>query len=262
MERTVVTRDLGADFALAERLADRARAVVRERFGRAFRVERKGDGSPVTEVDLAVEHALRELVAAERPHDAVHGEELGGGVQPDAWTWVFDPIDGTRAFAAGIPTFVTLIALVHAGRSVLGVIEQPIAQQRWSGAAGQATLHNGTPVRVRPCANLADAIVGTTGPQFFGDALPRFTSFAKSVRDVQWGGDGYLYGALASGGLDLVIERGLAVHDYAAVLPVIEGAGGLVTDWSGAPLTVAGKQNLIACADPRLHATAVAGLAG
>jgi histidinol phosphatase-like enzyme (inositol monophosphatase family) len=251
------SRDLDADIELAMRLADRARAVVRERFGRAFRVERKGDGSPVTEVDLAVEHALRELVARERPHDAVHGEELGGGVREGAWTWIFDPIDGTRAFAAGIPTFVSLIALVHCGVSVLGVIEQPIAQQRWLGARGRATLHNGTPVRVRPCERLSDAIVGTTGPQFFGDALPRFTTFARGVRDVQWGGDGYLYGALASGGLDLVIERGLAVHDYAAVLPVIEGAGGRVTDWSGAPLVVGGKQNVIACADPRLHAAAL-----
>jgi histidinol phosphatase-like enzyme (inositol monophosphatase family) len=253
-------RDLDHDLDLAQRLADRARDVVRAAFGGALRVERKGDGSPVTEVDLAVERALRELVARERPGDAVHGEELGGGVEADAWTWVFDPIDGTRAFAAGLPTFVTLIALVHAGRSVLGVIDQPIAAQRWLGAAGRPTLHNGAVVRTRGCARLSDAIVGTTGPQFLGDALPRFTAFARGLRDVQWGGDGYLYGALASGGLDLVVERGLAVHDYCAVIPVVEGAGGSVTDWSGAPLRVDGKRNVIACADARLLPAVLAAL--
>ena len=170
---------------MAHRLADRAREVVVERLSSAFKVERKGDGSPVTEVDLAVETALRELLAELRPNDGVLGEEYGGDASAHELCWVLDPIDGTRAFAAGIPTFVTLIGLLEGDTPKLGVIEQPVAEHRWVGADGE-TRFNGARVQPRSCGALADAIVGSTAPQFVRDEWrPRFEQLEAAVQDVQ-----------------------------------------------------------------------------
>lgn len=259
-----MARDLEAALDVAHRLADAARRTIRAGLADGFGVERKGDGSPVTDVDLAVERALRDEVAAACPGDGVLGEEFGGA-RADAlepWTWVFDPIDGTRAFAAGIPTFTTLIALVHEGRPVLGVIDQAVVERRWSAIEGAPTLCNGAVARVRSCSRLEDAIVGSTAPQFV--PAPQRAGFARleaATRDVQWGGDAYLYGALASGGLDLVAEAGLALHDFAALVPVVEGAGGRMVDWSGRALVAGSAGDVLACADAALLPGALEALA-
>ncbi|MEZ5980075.1 MAG: inositol monophosphatase family protein [Planctomycetota bacterium] len=239
---------------VANRLADRARETVIDRLDAGFHVRTKGDGSIVTEVDLAVEASMRELLDELRPQDGVHGEEYGGDATKHEWCWTLDPIDGTRAFAAGIPTFVTLIGLFHRGLPVVGVIEQPLVRHRWVGARGAATLFQGRPAKVRACDGLASAVLGSTGPQFLrGDGVrERFERLAAEVRDVQWGGDGYLYGALARGGIDLVVESGLQVHDFCALVPVVEGAGGRMTDWRGEPLDAESAGDVLACGDARL----------
>lgn len=250
-----MTRDLEQALDVALELADAARATVLTHLANGFTVERKTDGSPVTDVDLATERVLRDLVARRCPDDGVLGEEFGGAEEAltHEWTWVFDPIDGTRALAAGIPTFTTLIGLLHRGRPALGVIDQAVCRQRWWAADGIPTRRNGELVRTRATEGMAPAILGSTAPQFVPpDRRERFERLVAKVRDVQWGGDAYLYASLASGSLDLVVEAGLALHDFAALVPVVEGAGGRCVDWSGEPLRAGSDGGVVACADPRL----------
>ncbi|HMI18752.1 MAG TPA: histidinol-phosphatase [Sphingomonas sp.] len=251
-----------ADLDLAGRLADAAGAAIRPFFRKRFAMEAKADRSPVTEADRAAEAAMRAILAAERPEDGVIGEEYGPD-RPDAErVWVLDPIDGTRSFVAGRPIFGTLVALVEAKIPVLGIIDQPIARERWIGAAGAATTLNGAPVTTRACAALAEAHLATTGPGYFTPASwAAFERVRVSARDTLWGGDCYNYGLLAAGHLDLVIEDGLKLYDFAALVPIVEGAGGTMRDWQGGVLTMTSDGKVIAAGDPRLIDAAVAALA-
>lgn len=250
------------DVALAGALADAAGAAIRPFFRRPFRIETKDDASPVTEVDRAAEAAIRALLAAHRPADGVIGEEYGEDRPDAARVWVLDPIDGTRAFLAGRPLFGTLVALLEEGRPVLGVIDQAVARDRWVGAAGRPTTLNGAPAATRPCAALARAHLATTAPDYFpGDDGARFARLRGRCGDTLWGGDCHNYGLLASGHLDLVVEAGLKLHDWAALVPVVEGAGGRMTDWAGLPLRRGSDGHAIAAGDPALVAAAVAALA-
>ena len=197
---------------------------------------------------------MRAIVEAERPSDGIIGEEYGRAREGAARQWVFDPIDGTRAFIAGRPLFGTLIALLEDGRPVLGVIDQPIVGDRWLGAAGRPTTLNGRPCRVRACGGIAAAYLATTSPYLFraGDDLDRFERLRPRVRDALYGGDCHNYGLLASGHLDLVVEAGLQLYDFAALVPVVEGAGGVMTDWEGHPLGFDSGGRVIAAGDRRV----------
>jgi inositol-phosphate phosphatase/L-galactose 1-phosphate phosphatase/histidinol-phosphatase len=251
-----------ADLELAGRLAHAAGAAIRPFFRKRFAMEAKADLSPVTEADRAAEAAMRAILAAERPDDGVIGEEYGPD-RPDAErVWVLDPIDGTRSFVAGRPIFGTLVALIEAKIPVLGIIDQPIAGERWVGAAGAATTLNGAAVTTRTCPALAQAHLATTGPGYFTPASwDAFERVRVAARDTLWGGDCYNYGLLAAGHLDLVIEDGLKLYDFAALVPIVEGAGGLMRDWQGNPLTMTSDGKVIAAGDPRLIDLAVAALA-
>jgi histidinol phosphatase-like enzyme (inositol monophosphatase family) len=250
-----------SDLMLAARLADAAGAAIRPFFRKRFAMEAKADLSPVTEADRAAEAAMRAILADERPDDGVIGEEYGPD-RPDAErVWVLDPIDGTRSFVAGRPIFGTLVALIEAGIPRLGIIDQPIAGERWAGAAGRATTLNGAAVTTRSCATLADAHLATTGPGYFTPASwDAFERVRLAARDTLWGGDCYNYGLLAAGHLDLVIEDGLKLYDFAALVPIVEGAGGMMRDWRGNPLTMASDGRVIAAGDPALIEVAVAAL--
>ena len=242
-----------ADIALAERLADAAGAAIRPHFRASFHVETKADQSPVTIADRAAEQAMRALLAAEAPRDGIVGEEFGTTAGLTGRQWVLDPIDGTVSFAAGRPIFGTLIALVQDGWPVIGVIDQPISGERWVGAAGRPTLFNGKPARTRPCRDLADATLATTGPHYFSDHDgEHFMALAAKCahKRMVFGGDCCNYGLLASGHVDLVVESGLKLYDFAALVPVVEGAGGMMCDWSGDPLTADSKGDVIAAGDP------------
>lgn len=241
------------DIALAHRLADAAGEAIRPYFRRRFEIEQKADASPVTAADRAAEAAMRAILAAERPGDGVIGEEYGAD-RPDAErAWVLDPIDGTRAFIAGRPLFGTLIALLDAGTPVLGVIDQAIARDRWIGAAGQPTTLNGVPTQTRACGAIARAHLATTGPYLFdGPDLARFDALRQAARDTLWGGDCHNYALAASGHLDLVVEARLQLYDFAALVPVVEGAGGRMTDWQGRPLGQHSDGRVIAAGDPAL----------
>lgn len=240
-----------SDIALAHRLADAAGAAIRPHFRTAFAVETKDDRSPVTIADRAAEQAMRALLAAEVPRDGVAGEEFGASEGSTGRQWVLDPIDGTRAFIAGRPLFGTLIALVIDGWPAIGVIDQPILRERWVGAAGRPTTLNGAPARTRACRELGHALLATTSPALFGDAaLHAFEHLDAAVRSTILGGDCYNYACVASGHLDLVVETGLKLHDFAALVPVVEGAGGRMCDWSGDPLTARSPGDIIATGDP------------
>jgi histidinol phosphatase-like enzyme (inositol monophosphatase family) len=245
---------------LAGRMADAAAAVTRHWFRRRPDVDTKADASPVTIADRQAEAAIRAILAAERPDDGIIGEEHGAE-RPDArHVWVIDPIDGTKAFITGKPTFGTLIALLEDGRPVLGVIDQAIVGDRWIGMTGRPTLFNGAPAATRSCpADLDGALLAATAPDMF-DTPPLWSAFdrvSKRCAATTWGADCYAYGLLASGFLDLVIEAHLKLYDYAALVPVIEGAGGVMTDWSGAALGRDSDGRVVAAGDRAAHATAL-----
>jgi histidinol phosphatase-like enzyme (inositol monophosphatase family) len=250
------------DLELAGRLADAAAAAIRPFFRKPFAMEAKADLSPVTEADRAAEAAMRATLQAERPGDGIIGEEYGPH-RPDAErVWVLDPIDGTRSFVAGRPIFGTLVALIESGKPVLGMIHQPISGERWTGAAGRRTTLNGAAVATRSCSALADAHLATTGPGYFtSESWPAFERVRTAARDTLWGGDCYNYGLLAAGHLDLVIEDGLKLYDFAALVPIVEGAGGAMRDWTGKPLGMTSDGKVIAAGDARLIDAVVAKLA-
>ncbi|KAB7647428.1 inositol monophosphatase family protein [Polymorphobacter fuscus] len=241
------------DIALAHELADAAGAAIRPWFRRPFLVETKEDFSPVTIADREAEAAIRALLAEHRAHDGVIGEEYGDD-RPDAdRVWVLDPIDGTRAFVAGRPLFGTLIALMEGGVPVLGVIDQCIIGDRWIGGTDHPTTLNGARVHARACDTLAAARLGSTSPFLFDPAdLPRFAALRGQVADTLFGGDCHNYGLVAAGHLDLVVESWLKIHDWAALVPVVTGAGGVMTDWSGAPLRQGSDGRVIAAGDARV----------
>ncbi len=241
------------DLALALRLADAAGAAIRPLFRGQWSEERKADRSYVTEADRAAEAAMRRLIETEFPADGIIGEEYGTRNEGAGRQWVLDPIDGTTSFIAGRPIFGTLIALLQDGWPVLGIIDQPVSGERWVGRIGQPTLFNGKPAVTRPLKDLAEAVLGTTSPHAFtNEEADAFMAVAKSVaeRKIVYGGDCYNYGLVASGHIDIVIEANLKLHDYAALVPVVEGAGGMMADWQGNPLDAGSDGTVIALGDP------------
>ena len=249
--------------AFAGRLADAAAAVVGPYFQRPIEVAFKAVNSPVTEADLAVETRLRELIADAYPAHGVIGEELATERADAEHVWVIDPIDGTRSFINGVPMFTTLIALVRDGAPLIGIIDQPTLGHRWAGGGGVVATFNGEPARVRPCAALAEAVLCTSAPVYYtGDAVAPFERLRDAVHWVQYGADAYGFGLVAGGFMDLGVESGMGVHDYCALVPVIEAAGGVMTDWRGAPLTIHSGGEVLAAGDGATHAAALALLAG
>jgi inositol-phosphate phosphatase/L-galactose 1-phosphate phosphatase/histidinol-phosphatase len=207
--------------------------------------------------------AMRRLIAARFPEHGIFGEEFGREREEAEFTWVLDPIDGTKSFISGVPLFGTLIALAHHGHPILGIIDQPISRERWIGVAGRPTTFNGTPVRSRPCPALAAATVFSTSPDMFkGEDAAAHARVAAVAKLVRFGADCYAYGLLALGSIDLVIEASLKPYDFSAMLPIVEGAGGVATDWQGAPLTLASDGRVLVAGDRRAHQEARALLAG
>lgn len=244
---------LDADIALALRLADAAGAAIRPYFRAESGRERKDDATPVTLADRAAEEAMRAILKEEAPRDTVIGEEFGASRGTSKRSWVLDPIDGTTAFLAGRAMFGTLIALVIEGWPVLGVIDQPVLGERWLGVSGRPTTLNGKRVQTRPCGQLSEASLATTGPHYFDDHDgAHFMGLAARTdhKRMVMGGDCYNYAMLASGHLDLVCEANLKLHDWAALVPVVEGAGGTMCDWNGDPLHAGSDGHVLALGDP------------
>ncbi|MEJ0062171.1 MAG: histidinol-phosphatase [Alphaproteobacteria bacterium] len=244
--------------ALVHRLADASGAAIRPYFRVHGIAEDKSDATPVTAADRAGEHAIRDILAAERPHDGIWGEEMGRQNLDSEYLWIIDPIDGTKAFVTGKPMFATLIALLHRGVPVLGIIDQPVLRERWIGGAGHPTTFNGARAATRVCADLADAWFNATTPLMFAgkDDAPHRALTAR-VKHALYGGDAYAYGLLASGHIDLIMEAQMKLHDFAALVPVITAAGGAITGWNGEPLGMESSGYVLASGDPALHKKAL-----
>lgn len=226
---------------VAHKIADAARVITLKYFrSKLFQIIDKADQSPVTIADREAEEVMRALLAEHFPSHAIYGEEWGltmpeGGSD---YVWVLDPIDGTKSFITGKPVFGTLIALMHKGVPVLGIIDQPVLQERWLGIKGQVTTLNGVEIQTRSATTLLkDAYLYTTSPHLFaGEKEEAFIRVRNKVKVPLYGCDCYAYGLVAAGHVDLVIESGLKPYDYLAIVPVVEGAGGVMTNWDGQKL--------------------------
>lgn len=251
-----------ATIAFANKLADTAGRVILPFFRQRIDVTDKGKGyfDPVTAADKGAEEAIRAVIKAEQPQDGILGEEYGEEKGAGARRWVLDPVDGTRAFIAGQPMWGTLIALEEDERPVLGVLDQPFLEERFIGHDGQATLRDRTgtrPLAVRRCAGLPEAVICTTHPflHFGDDMRERYFRVERAALLSRYGGDCYAYALVAMGFVDLVIEADLKRWDVAAIIPIIEGAGGVISDWQGRPCHHGGP--VIASGDLRVHAQAL-----
>lgn len=239
----------------AHRMADMAAGAIRRYFRAHPSVQQKEDDSPVTIADKEAEQIMRDLLKVTYPKHAVYGEEFGEKKSDSEYMWVLDPIDGTKNFMTGQPTFGTLIALLHNKEPIMGIINQPITEERWLGIRGTKTTMNGGVVRVRPCADIGLALMSTTSPYLFeGDKREAFERVREKVKFCVYGSDCYAYAMLASGHLDLVVESGLKAHDVMALLPILKGAGAYVSDWQGRAIVFQeGEIDIVVASSKTLH---------
>jgi myo-inositol-1(or 4)-monophosphatase len=256
------------DFAaFVDELASVSGETIRPFFRTALGIENKspaGDFDPVTAADRAAEVAMRTLIKKTFPAHGIVGEELGAERADAEYVWVLDPIDGTKSFICGMPAWGTLIALTRRGEPIYGMMHQPFTREHFNGD-GSAARYRGPAgdraLRVRPCPSLQDAVLFTTSPLLMREAdRSHFQRVEAAVRLSRYGGDCYAYCMLAAGHVDLVIETELKPYDVLPLIPIIEGAGGVVTTWDdGRPH---GGGRIIAAGDRRLHAKAMAVLNG
>ncbi len=237
----------------AGKLADISGRVIRRYFRQPNGLSAKDDLSPVTTADLEAEQEMRMAIAAAYPEHGIIGEEFGNVQTKSDYTWMLDPIDGTASFMIGRPIFGTLISLLKNGTPILGIINQPITAERWIGANGQSIL-NGEKISTRKNLPLSQAVLCTTSPDylFSEKAKEFFASVSKKARYTVYGGDCYSYGLLAAGLVDAVIESGLKPHDFCALRPIIEGAGGVFADWRGQEITLDSSGDVIAAGNRKL----------
>lgn len=248
----------------ANTLADAAGELIREYYRVKIGVDIKPDNSPVTQADRDAEEIMMRLVRTAFPDHGIIGEESGAHNADAEYVWVIDPIDGTRSFMAGVPLFTTLISLTHHGRPILGIIDQPVSQERWEGALGHPSMLNGAVIHTRSCAALSQATFSTTSPYLFANVQEAqdCEEVARRCRHQMFGGDAYMHAMVASGFVDLVVESTLKPYDFCALVPIVEGAGGIVTDWHGAPLTLQSDGTIITAGDKAVHQQALKLLSG
>jgi inositol-phosphate phosphatase/L-galactose 1-phosphate phosphatase/histidinol-phosphatase len=236
-----------------------AGALVLQMMQHGFSGELKADDTPVTAIDHAVEQLLRERIQAAFPEHGIIGEE-SESYQPDAeYCWVIDPIDGTRALLAGFASFTILVALSHRGLPHFGAIYQPITKELWMGIVGEKSTLADSTISTRNCEKLSNAFFSTTSPLLFKpEQRATIEAIIQQCVAYQFGGDAYAYAKLASGRIDLIIESGLKPHDFMALAPVIQGAGGIITDWQGKALHLGSAGEICAAGDTRIHQKALA----
>jgi len=254
----LTTIQIDQHLELANRLADAVRPVSMKYFRSPLKIDNKSDESPVSIADREAETTMRAIIEAAHPDHGIVGEEHGNKNEDAEFVWVLDPIDGTQAFVTGKPLFGTLIALLHEGAPVLGIIDMPALSERWVGAKGRPTLFQGEVARVRPCASLNNAWLYATSPQMFTpENFPRFEKLRKSTRRSVYGAECQGYGLMASGWADMVCEDTLQPYDYAAIVPIVEGAGGIMTDWQGSSLNMNSDGTVLASGSAALHEQAI-----
>ena len=247
--------DLEQMMRVAERLADAARAETLPRWRTGCAAADKNEGGawdPVTEADREAERAMRALIEAEFPDHGIQGEEFPDKKGAGRWCWSLDPVDGTRSFVCGLPSWTTLIALLEDGRPILGIIDAPALNELYAGPGGER--------RASGCTTLAEARLSTTDPNLFAGAeAEAWDRIRRAARTTRYGLDAYGYARVAAGSLDLVIESGLKPHDYNALVPVVRAAGGTIGDWEGGADFSPGR--IVAAATTELYRAAVDALA-
>lgn len=252
--------------ALAVRLAEAASKETLPRFRKGGEVFNKAGiwFDPVTDADRQAERAQRRMIKAVYPAHGIIGEEFGEEQSDAEFRWVLDPVDGTRSFVCGLTSWTTLIALEENATPIIGVVDQPYTGERWIGAENQCFFHHGDGavcVKTSAVKRLAKARLSTTDPRktayFTSREAAAFDEIAQKAQVTRFGLDAYAYALLASGQLDLVIESGLQHYDWAALVPVVQGAGGLITNWSGDPLGSDERGEVVAAATRELHQEAL-----
>lgn len=248
--------------ALAHSMADVAGEIQKHYWRRPHTVDRKADASPVTLADRETEMAMRTLIEANYPEHGIIGEEFGKLRETAPMQWVLDPIDGTRSFIGGYPLFTSLISLVDNGVPVLGVIDQPVfPSERWFGMHGEQSTLNNQPIKTRDITDISQAVIATTSIDYFSAGETKaFHALRRQCGNCVLGGDAYAYAMLASGHIDIVADAGLKAYDFCALRPIIEGAGGIITDWAGDPVTLHTGGRIVASANAALHREALTAL--
>jgi histidinol phosphatase-like enzyme (inositol monophosphatase family) len=243
----------------ANYLADISESIAQKYFRLPNGEISKEDDSPVTKADQEIEKIIRIEIEKKFPDHGIIGEEFGNKNTDADFVWILDPIDGTSSFIIGRPTFGTLIALTYKKKVVLGLMNQPINNERWVGISGQGSWFNGKKIQTRNCREISDAVMCSSSSFYFQDGdeeiLKRISGVTKyqKIGGIIYGGDCYSYASLACGFVDIAIDPGLKVYDYAALIPIIEMAGGVVTDWSGNDLQLRSGVKLLASANADLH---------
>ncbi|MFT6556204.1 inositol monophosphatase family protein [Sneathiella sp.] len=248
---------------LAHRLADAAGEVVSPLFREKIDIISKDDASPVTIADRNAEMVMRDMIEAAFPEHGIYGEEHGQVRLDSEYVWVLDPIDGTHSFISGVPTFATLIGLTRNGKPIMGVIDQPIAKERWVGANGRTEL-NGTQINARKTiTTCSEASLFSWGIELlFSERGEDYKKLLDTVARTRFGYDSYAYGLLAHGFIDIVADFDMKPFDYCALVPVVENAGGVISDWDGNPLTLNNPGYVLASANKSLHEHALSLLSG
>ena len=242
-----------------EIMADLARSFIRQSILTKPKIEYKIDGSPVTNFDKELEVILRRYIHDKYPEHGIIGEELPA-VNPSAeFIWLLDPIDGTLAFLTGIPVYGTLISLLHDGFPILGIIDIPMTGDRWIGQKNKKTLHNGRFIKTSDCSVLSEATLSTSSPDYYDETnINVLKTLQSATVQTVYGGSCVAYGQIASGKIDLGIDANFDIHDFLPLIPIIEGAGGLLTNWQGETLSKeSGTENMLASANSYLHGKAL-----
>ena len=240
--------------SFANLLADESEKIIRKYFRTNISIERKEDKSPVTIADQKTELKIRELIEHKYPNHGILGEEFNSKNIDSEFLWVIDPIDGTRSFIAGHKDFGTLIALLHNNKPIIGIINCPMHDERWIGLTNKNTTLNGKEIHTSKVEDLQKSYVCSSGLYFENDHLRKgFNQIIKKTRYHRFGGDCYMYGMLATGLIEIVIEDTLKAHDYMALVPIIEGAGGKITDKYGKIINLESDGSVVVSANEKLH---------
>jgi inositol-phosphate phosphatase/L-galactose 1-phosphate phosphatase/histidinol-phosphatase len=242
----------------ANHLADISGEVIKKYFRQNFGEITKDNQTPVTLADKGAEEVMRNAIIKQFPDHGIVGEEFGNVNSNAKYQWVLDPIDGTVSFVMGRPIFGTLIALCYEGKPIVGIINQPINGERWYNFDNQA-FFNDKIIQTRKCSQLSEAILCSTSPFFFqGKDLEMLNKISAQTKyqsqgGIIYGGDCYLFGLLAMGQIDVIIEQGLNNFDFCALAPIVKAAGGIITDWQGKELDINSDGKILACGDKELH---------
>ena len=250
-----MNHNLNEFVSFANYLSDESEKIIKQYFRKPFNIQKKEDQSPVTIADRKTEIKIRDLILNKYPNHGILGEEFESKNIDSEYLWVIDPIDGTRSFIAGHKDFGTLIALLHNKKPIIGIINCPMHEERWQGISGAQTTMNGIKVNTSNIKYLNQSYLSSTGLYMFkNDAFKKgFEEIIKKTKYHRFGGDCYNYGMIASGYIDIVIENMLKAYDYMALIPVIEGAGGIITDKYGEGINLDSDGSVVVSANKHIH---------